>query len=92
MLIENRRFEPAPLLFDLVKISPRFLASVNESLDIVCMILHLAVMVQCHPAMDRWMDRRTDRRMDTCASTASHSKNGIIHSKYNTTFNRKLQA
>ena len=58
ILVENRRFEPSPPLFDLVGISPKFLVSENYrvpglSYGVVCVIIRLAVFVQLRLVTDR---------------------------------------
>jgi len=66
MMVEDRRFEPT---------SPLFGASVGNdpveisrlpvlSQGVVCVILRLAVFVQCRLVTDRQIDRQTDRQTD----------------------------
>jgi len=75
MLVENCPFEPTPLLFgapiwgDSVGICWDFWHETTRlpwlSYGVVCVILNLAILVQCRLVTDGPTDRQTDGRTDT---------------------------
>jgi len=75
MLVENRQFEPTPpLLITQLEFRRNFWLQKNKdaglSYGVVCMILCLAVLVQCRLVTDGQMDRQTDRHTTMTAYTA----------------------
>jgi len=79
MVVENRQFEPTP---------PRSLVSDNSRVHVlwygvVCVILRLAVLVQCRLATDGQTDRRTDGRTHDDSiyrhSIASRGNESIVY-------------
>jgi len=63
-LLQNHQFEPTPSIFgapiagDPIEVLLRFFAANTRVSGVVCVILHLAVLVQCRLVTDRWTDTR----------------------------------